>query len=277
MGSQEGHIKLWSKPTWLKHLFLYSTAISLTRFEGPKSSPAATMKTIQIANLLLFAGAILAAPSKLQEARHERLAKRMATRKHNRPLAVNATSFEDTIVIEPSEHHVSYSSNWAGAVIIGSKITQVQGTFTVPTVKEPSGGSSSQEYGASAWVGIDGDTCGAGLLRFKIATKHPLIVLAAILQTGVDFLVEGTQTAYEAWYEWYPDYSYTFSGFAVKPGDSIRATVIATSTTSGTAKIENLTTGKSTTHSFSGEGSTGTLCETNAEWIVEVRRSLIAW
>ena len=125
------------------------------------------MKATQVANLLLLAGSVLAAPSKLQEARHERLAKRMATRRHNRPLAVNATSFEDTIIIEPSEAHVSYSSNWAGAVIVGSKITQVQGTFTVPTVKEPTGGSASQQYGASAWVGIDGDTCGAGSLTYE--------------------------------------------------------------------------------------------------------------
>lgn len=42
----------------------------------------------------------------------------------------------------------------------------------------------------------------------------------------------------------------------------------ATSTTTGTATVENLTTGRSVSHTFSG-GTTGTLCETNAEWIVE--------
>ena len=52
------------------------------------------------------------------------------------------------------------------------------GTFTVPTPKEPSGGSGT--HSASAWVGIDGDTCGN-----------------AILQTGVDFNVNGNSVSYD--------------------------------------------------------------------------------
>lgn len=43
--------------------------------------------------------------------------------------------------------------------------------------------------------------------------------------------------------------------------------VDATSKTSGTATIENLTTGKTVTHTFSAESDA--LCETDAEWIVE--------
>jgi hypothetical protein len=45
--------------------------------------------------------------------------------------------------------------------------------------------------------------------------------------------------------------------------------VTASSKTGGTAVIENVTTGKTVTHTFSGEGSEGDLCEYNAEWIVE--------
>ena len=44
-------------------------------------------------------------------------------------------------------------------------------------------------------------------------------------------------------------------------------TVTASSKTGGTATIENLTTGKTTTHTVSKE--TTDLCEYNAEWIVE--------
>ena len=33
--------------------------------------------------------------------------------------------------------------------------------------------------------------------------------------------------------------------------------------------IENNTTGKRVSHSFKNEGSLGSLCETNAEWIIE--------
>jgi hypothetical protein len=42
---------------------------------------------------------------------------------------------------------VSYSSNWAGAVLVGSGYKTVAGTITVPTPKVPSGGSSSTQYG----------------------------------------------------------------------------------------------------------------------------------
>lgn len=60
----------------------------------------------------------------------------------------------------------------------------------------------------------------------------------------------------------------TFSGISISAGDSIQMTVTATSKTSGSAVIENLTTGTTKTHTFSGE-SDGSLCEYNAEWIVE--------
>jgi hypothetical protein len=53
----------------------------------------------------------------------------------------------------------------------------------------------------------------------------------------------------------------------ISAGDSIQMTVDASSKTAGKATIENLTTGKSVSHSFSRESSA--LCETNAEWIVE--------
>ena len=52
------------------------------------------------------------------------------------------------------------------------------GTFVVPTPQVPSGGSGA--YYASAWVGIDGDTCGN-----------------AILQPGLDFNVDGSRVSYD--------------------------------------------------------------------------------
>jgi hypothetical protein len=45
--------------------------------------------------------------------------------------------------------------------------------------------------------------------------------------------------------------------------------VTASSKTSGTAVVENVSTGTTVTHTFSNEGSEGDLCEYNAEWIVE--------
>ena len=69
-----------------------------------------------------------------------------------------------------------------------------------------------------------------------------------------------------AWYEWYPDYAYDFSGISFSAGDSVTTTVTATSKTGGTAVIKNNSKGTSVTHTFSGQPS---LCEYDAEWIVE--------
>ncbi|KAH9834825.1 peptidase A4 family-domain-containing protein [Rhodofomes roseus] len=146
--------------------------------------------------------------------------------------------------------NVEYSSNWAGAVYDSypsGSFTAVTGTFTVPTPSAPSGGSGS--YSASAWVGIDGDTCDT-----------------AILQTGVDFTIDGGSVSYDAWYEWYPDYAYDFSGISFSAGDTVKLTVTASSTTSGTAVIENQSTGQTVTQDIT---SSSALCEENAEWIVE--------
>jgi hypothetical protein len=113
------------------------------------------------------------------------------------------------------------------------------------------------------------------------------------LQTGIDFTKSGSSITYDAWYEvrrfqpalhshtktnhhqWYPDYAYDFSSSSIplKAGDSIQVTVTATSKTGGTAVIKNLTTGKSVSHTFTNEGSEGSLCETDAEWIVEAYES----
>jgi hypothetical protein len=77
-------------------------------------------------------------------------------------------------------HH---SSNWAGAILIGSGYDAVTGQFTVPTLKVPSDCSSSRTYSACASIGIDGDTWDD-----------------AILQTGVDFTIANDKVSYDAWY-----------------------------------------------------------------------------
>ncbi|SPJ88819.1 related to aspergillopepsin II precursor [Fusarium torulosum] len=143
--------------------------------------------------------------------------------------------------LDSTDANVQYSGNWAGAVKIGNGYNKVQGTITVPSVSGDDGSA------ASAWVGIDGDTC-----------------QTAILQTGISFYADGT---FDAWYEWIPDYAYNFNNFNVHVGDKIRMTVDATSRTKGVATLENLTTNQKVSHTFTSTPST--LCETNAEWIVE--------
>lgn len=143
-----------------------------------------------------------------------------------------------------------YSTNWAGAVLVGTGYQSVTGTFTVPTPKMPAGGSPDTKYEASAWVGIDGSTC-----------------KTAILQTGINFAVQGDTVSFQPWYEWWPDLSHPFSDFVVNAGDQIKLTAEASSTSAGSVTIQNLSTGEEVSQSFSGE--TDLLCETNAEWIVE--------
>ncbi|RAH62505.1 aspergillopepsin-2 [Aspergillus piperis CBS 112811] len=221
------------------------------------------MKFSAILTGSLFATAALAAP--LTEKRRARKEARAAAKRHSNPPYIPGSDKE--ILKLNGTSNEEYSSNWAGAVLIGDGYTKVTGEFTVPSVSAGSSSSSggygdygygyyknkrqSEEYCASAWVGIDGDTCET-----------------AILQTGVDFCYEGGETSYEAWYEWYPDYAYNFDSLSISEGDQIKVTVEATSKSSGSATVENLTTGQSVSHTFSGNVE-GDLCETNAEWIVE--------
>jgi hypothetical protein len=192
--------------------------------------------TLALLSNLLLASAAFAAPRSLGD----RLARRRAGRQSQPNHRIDAV---ESLVSNTSE--VSYSSNWAGAVwdsYPAGTFTAVTGTFTVPT---PTGSDGA----ASAWVGIDGDTCGT-----------------AILQTGVDFTISGGEVSYDAWYEWYPDFAYDFSGISISAGDEIKVTVTASSTTAGKAVIENLSSGETVSKSLT---SSSALCEENAEWIVE--------
>ncbi|TFY69761.1 hypothetical protein EVJ58_g250 [Rhodofomes roseus] len=175
-------------------------------------------------SFVLLATAAVAAPKGRLA---ERLARRAEGAHQSRPMQV----VEQPELSNVSQ--VSYSSNW-GRRRVGKELP-------------PSGGSGS--YSASAWVGIDGDTCGN-----------------AILQTGVDFTIDGGSVSYDAWYEWYPDYAYDFSGISFSAGDTVKLTVTASSTTAGKAVIENVSTGKTVSKSIT---SSSALCEENAEWIVE--------
>ncbi|ROW17605.1 hypothetical protein VPNG_00832 [Cytospora leucostoma] len=200
---------------------------------------------MKFANVLLLAEAAMAA--RLTHKRRENHARRALARKSHPKIASDRPA---TVI---NSTNVEYSENWAGAIIISEDITEVTASITVPSVSAPSdddSGFGDDEYCASAWVGIDGDTCDT-----------------AILQTGIDLCYSGGETSYDAWYEWYPDYAYDFD-LDVSEGDVLTFTVTATSSTGGTAVIENQTTGQTATQDFSNE-SDGSLCQTNAEWIVE--------
>jgi hypothetical protein len=152
-----------------------------------------------------------------------------------------------------NETQVDYSNNWSGAVLTappsGTTFTSVSAQFTVPSPAPVNG----QAGAASAWVGIDGDTYSN-----------------AILQTGVDFNVDANGgVSYDAWYEWFPDYAYDFSGIDINTGDVISVSVVSSSSSSGTATIQNLSNGQTVTQDLTAPDSNSNLGGQNAEWIVE--------
>ncbi|KAF8209303.1 peptidase A4 family-domain-containing protein [Mycena galopus ATCC 62051] len=176
---------------------------------------------------------------------------RVARRRESRMSGPRLPSTGINSLVKSNVTHAEVSSNWAGASFESAAGTykSVTGTFVVPTPKVPSGSSSSGSFAASAWVGIDGDTCGT-----------------AILQTGIDFNIDNGRVSFDAWYEYFPASSTDFTGIPIAAGNTIKLTATAASTTSGTVTIENVSTGVTVSKSLT---SSAKLCLENAEWIVE--------
>lgn len=113
----------------------------------------------------------------------------------------------------------STSSNWSGYSAINGRYTSVSASWTQPTAS-----CTSQTTYSSFWVGLDGDGSNS------------------VEQTGTDADCSGGRPSYYAWYEMYPKYPVNLS-LAVRPGDSMSASV----TTSGSGRF-TLTITNNTTH-----------------------------
>ncbi|KAH8163460.1 hypothetical protein CIB48_g4776 [Xylaria polymorpha] len=195
------------------------------------------MKSVLAVSLL--AGLALASPM-MERAKLE-LQARNAARRSNRFRASKDGGFGNITATTVE------SSNWGGAAIVTSGVTEVSGTFTIPKPSAPSGGSSRTDYCGAAWVGIDGYSN------------------SALIQTGVLWCVEGSSYEYEAWYEYLPAALIAYSGFSVTAGNSVTVTATKTSSNGGTTTIS--ANGKSASHTFSGQSTQ--LQGASAEWIVE--------
>lgn len=103
------------------------------------------MKVSVLATVFFGANAVFGA--RLTQQRRARNAERLAKRSGSTRLP--ATNSEGLEISGPEAYNettnVEYSSNWAGAVLIGSGYKSVTGTFVVPTPSTPSGGSSNTE------------------------------------------------------------------------------------------------------------------------------------
>jgi hypothetical protein len=146
-----------------------------------------------------------------------------------------------------------HSTNWSGYAVTGSSgsVTYVQGSWIVPAVT----GSRFTTAYSSFWVGIDG---------FSSSTVE---------QIGTDSDIQRGRPVYYAWYEFYPlQAMQTISGFTVKPGNTIKASVTYTSS-AFTLYIEDVSTGQSfsITESVASLGYTPAM--SSAEWIAEAPSS----
>jgi hypothetical protein len=133
------------------------------------------------------------------------------------------------------------STNWSGYAVTGTFTTAV-GHWTVPNVTASADGG---DRFSSQWVGIDG---------FNNQN---------LIQTGTEADFVNGRASYIAWWEILPA-AETPIGLAVRPGDSITASVTKVSGTTWRIRIANTSTGQSftTNRTYRGAGA-------SAEWIEE--------
>lgn len=107
------------------------------------------MKFTAALSLVLCAEAALGA--RLSEKRRQsREARRVSKRGLSGKTRSSQPIMKSDVASFDNETHVEYSSNWAGAVLIGSGFTEVTGTIVVPSV---SSSSSSESAGAAVSLG----------------------------------------------------------------------------------------------------------------------------
>ena len=152
-----------------------------------------------------------------------------------------------------------YSTNWSGygaATNLSSpatgSVTAVSGSWVVPTVTAPRRGT----YYSSAWVGIDG------------------LSDSTVEQIGTEQDVSKGTAHYDAWWEMYSSGlgqpEQVISGFKIKPGDSITASVQYTGSGNFALKITDTTENESfTTTQNTNVTQSPTASQSSAEWIVE--------
>ncbi|KAG6380648.1 peptidase G1 [Boletus reticuloceps] len=142
---------------------------------------------------------------------------------------------------------VEYTHNWAGAICRQDTgtIVMVSGVIAVPDMSTVEAGSV-----ASAWVGIDGDTC-----------KN------AALMTGVVFGKTHNGPFYQAMYWSSPDTTETPENITISAGDVVRLTVgaLAGPTVLQFTLVENFSNKQS---AIKFQNHSQELCGQNAEWVV---------
>jgi len=151
------------------------------------------------------------------------------------------------------------STNWSGyafrhgaTVWSGNSFNRIAANLVVPAVTARTC-DDTWNYAAS-WIGLDG-----------YASND---VLQAGVEEDATCGMDGTQTYYSPWYEWYPNASTRIANLTAAPGQSFYVHVWATSATAGHAYLQNLNANQSVSLDFTAPSGTRLIGE-SAEWIVE--------
>ena len=133
------------------------------------------------------------------------------------------------------------SPNWSGYAVTAGPYTSATGTWVVPAVQA----TATPSY-SSTWVGIDG------------------FENSSLIQVGTAQSYHDGAAFYSAWWEILPATARTITTVAVKPGDTVSATISETTSGAWTITLRNRTSGASfsTTQAYAGPGA-------SAEWIQE--------
>ena len=152
----------------------------------------------------------------------------------------------DPIQIHERHGNQVTSPNWSGYAVTGANgsVTGVKGSWKVPPVYC---GTTSNAY-ASFWVGIDGYSSNT------------------VEQIGTDSDCQNGSPVYYAWFEFYPQASFSVNSLRITAGDVISAEV-----TYASERFTVSLTDETTHQSFSTSTKMNSTKRSSAEWVIEAR------
>ncbi|KAF9690931.1 hypothetical protein EKO04_011223 [Ascochyta lentis] len=165
-------------------------------------------------------------------------------------LATASTNAAPTDAASTTGGARKHSSNYAGGVIYGEDIVEVNADITISTCTVGLPRRDFNQYTSDGWIGL-----GAYARR-------------GLIQAGVTCHVDVSSPAtYSVWTEWAPDPPVFYNSTDLQPGDVIHARVVAHSKTSGATYLENRRTGEKFETSYTNQ--TNELNLGDVEWVTE--------
>jgi hypothetical protein len=153
------------------------------------------------------------------------------------------------------------SVNWSGGYVAprdGRSFVAVMGTWTVPAVSAPPGGTAA-EYRSSTWIGLDGQ-------KFYLDSSLPQ---TGTLQRWVTGPV--AKAEYSAWFQWWArgqDNPQQDLALPVAAGDEMRAIITVLDETTVVVALRNVTQDAITAF-FAFAPTPCRISGATAEWIME--------